>query len=53
MTDCIKEKGGYLYIVFTYRDPKDKKWKHKWVSTGIKAKGNKKLVMAQLDEYRK
>ncbi len=53
MTDCIKEKGGYLYVIFTYCDPKDKQWKHKWVSTGIKAKGNKKLVMAQLDEYRK
>ena len=38
MTGFVQEKKGKLYIVLSYKD--EEKWKVKWISTGLKAKGN-------------
>ena len=48
----LQEKGEYYYIVLSYRDI-NKKRKTKWISTGLKLKGNKKKAEELLLEVRK
>ena len=48
----LQEKGDYYYIVLSYRDINNKR-KTKWISTGLKLKGNKKKAEALLLETRK
>lgn len=49
MTASIHEKKGYLYIVLFYKGSDNEK-KRKWVSTGLKERGNKKKAEALIDE---
>ena len=48
----LQEKGDYYYIVLSYCDINNKR-KTKWISTGLKLKGNKKKAEALLLETRK
>lgn len=55
MTGIVLEKTmksgvSYLYIKLSYKDSSTKKWKSKWVPTGLPAKGNKKQAKAMLPE---
>ncbi len=43
MTGSIHTKNGYLYIVLSYKDTNGKHIE-KWISTGLKEKGNKRSV---------
>ena len=49
MTASIQNKNGFMYVVLCYN--KNGVKKYKWVATGLKEKGNKKLLKAQLDSY--
>lgn len=48
----LQEKKGLLYIVLNLTDEHGKR-KPKWISTGLKVKGNKKRAEALLQEARK
>ena len=50
MTASIQVKNGYLYVILAYKDPSGKR-RRKWVSTGLKEKGNKMYVRTRLEEY--
>ena len=50
MTASIQVKNCYLYVVLAYKDPNGKR-RCKWISTGLKEKGNKMYVRTRLDEY--
>ncbi len=43
MTGSIQTKKGFLYAVISYKDEFGKS-KYKWISTGLKARGNKKAA---------
>lgn len=47
MTGSLREKKGYFYIVFSYKDNLGKH-KQKWMSTGLKVKGNKRRAEKML-----
>jgi hypothetical protein len=47
----LREKKGYFYIVLSIRDENGKP-KSKWLSTGLKVKGNKKKAEAMLIDAR-
>jgi len=47
----LREKKGYFYIVLSIRDENGKP-KPKWLSTGLKVKGNKKKAEAMLIDAR-
>ena len=49
MTAKIHIKNGYLYVVLTYRV--NGEVRRKWISTGIKEKGNKTALKLELDKY--
>lgn len=49
MTGSIQTKNGMLYGVITYTDEGGKK-KHKWISTGLKERGNRKAAKEILDK---
>ncbi len=49
MTAKIYSKNGNLYVVITYR--LNGEIKRKWVSTGLKEKGNKLFLKKELDTY--
>ena len=49
MTAKIHSKNGYLYVVLTYRS--NGEIKRKWVSTGLKEKGNRLALKQELDTY--
>lgn len=49
MTGSIQTKNGMLYGVITYVDEGGKK-KHKWISTGLKERGNRKAAKEILDK---
>ena len=48
----LQVKKGYYYVVLQLQDV-DGKHYSKWISTGLKEKGNKKRAEAQLVEERK
>lgn len=47
MKGTIQEKKGYLYVVINYKDDKNRS-RQKWVSTQLKARGNKKTANAMI-----
>lgn len=49
MTGSIQTKNGMLYGVITYVDEGGKK-KHKWISTGLKERGNRKAAKEIIDK---
>ena len=49
MTGSLREKKGYFYIVFSYKDQNGFR-KQKWVSTGLKVKGNKRKAEKMLHD---
>ena len=49
MTAFIKSKKGNLYVVLRYN--LNGEWKQKWVSTGLKDKGNRNQLRQRLDDY--
>lgn len=49
MNGSIQTKNGMLYGVITYVDEGGKK-KHKWISTGLKERGNRKAAKEILDK---
>ena len=49
MTAHIQIKKGIMYVVLTYYTTEGRK--RKWISTGLKEKGNKMLVKKELDKY--
>ena len=49
MTAHIQVKDGIMYVVLTYYTQNGRK--RKWISTGLKEKGNKMLVKKELDKY--
>lgn len=49
MKGSIQVKNGYLYGVITYTDEAGKP-KHKWISTGLKERGNRKAAKEILDK---
>ena len=48
MTGCVKLKNGYYYAVINYKD-KFGVYKQKWIATGLKERGNKKLAKEFLE----
>ena len=48
----VTEKSGYLYIVLQLKDQNGKR-NQKWISTHIKAKGNKRRAEEMLQKLRK
>lgn len=52
MNVTLHTKKGYLYGVVTYRDEGGVK-RHKWISTGLKERGNKKEAKAIAEEAAK
>lgn len=44
----LQEKAGYWYCVITYKSKSEGKPKSKWMSTGLKSKGNKKRAEERL-----
>lgn len=48
----LQEKRGYYYIILGYTD-QNGKWASKWISTGLKTKGNKKKAEDMLSEARR
>ena len=49
MTGSLQIKNGIFYIVTSEKE--EGKWKHKWVSTGLTAKGNKRKAEELLRQY--
>ena len=49
MTASIQTKKGFMYVVLCYYVNGEKHLK--WISTGLKEKGNKKFLKSQLDDY--
>ena len=49
MTAFIKSKKGNLYVVLRYN--LNGEWKQKWISTGLKDKGNRNQLKQRLDDY--
>lgn len=49
MNGSIQVKKGFLYGVITYTDEAGKP-KHKWISTGLKERGNRKAAKEILDK---
>lgn len=49
MTGSIQVKNGYLYAVIQYKDEAEKK-KYKWISTGLKERGNRKAAKEILEK---
>lgn len=49
MTAFIKAKKGNLYVVLRYSIKGE--WKQKWISTGLKDKGNRNQLKKRLDDY--
>jgi len=49
MSANIQVKKGYMYVVLSYTI--NGEWHHKWISTGLKAKGNRSLLKKDLDQY--
>lgn len=49
MTGSIQVKKGYLYAVISYKDEVGKT-KYKWISTGLKERGNRKAAKEILDK---
>ncbi len=49
MTAHIQEKNGILQVVLTYYTHEGRQ--RKWISTGLKAKGNRMFVKKELDKY--
>ncbi len=49
MTASIQTKKGFMYVVLCYYVNGEKHLK--WLSTGLKEKGNKKFLKSQLDDY--
>ncbi len=49
MTGTLKVKNGVYYAVINYKDDFGK-YKQKWISTGLKERGNKKQAQRFLDE---
>ena len=55
MTGTVQKKKGasgkeYLYIILSYKDPMTFKRKQKSISTGLKAKGNKRKAETLIPE---
>src|SRR5574344_3075777 len=49
MTGSLKVKNGVYYAVINYKDNYEK-YKQKWITTGLKERGNKKEAQRFLDE---
>lgn len=47
----LQEKKGYYYVVLSYKDENGKKVV-KYISTGLKVKGNKRRAEAELARIR-
>ena len=56
MTGSLKVKNGIYYAVINYKDNYGK-YKQKWITTGLKERGNKKeaqkFLKEQLDKFNK
>lgn len=50
MTGSLQIKNDRYYMVISYKDPSGKH-KNKWVSTGLKTKGNKSAARAMLNKW--
>ena len=48
VTGSVQIKKGMLYLVLRYKDADTGKWDTKWKSTGLKAKGNKRMVEREM-----
>ena len=51
ISGCLTEKKGYWYILLSLKNEMGER-RQKWISTGIKSPGNKKLVEEMLYEKR-
>lgn len=49
MNGSLQVKNGYLYAVINYKDEAGKT-KYKWISTGLKERGNRKVAKEILDK---
>ncbi len=58
MTGCLTTKTlpsgrEYYYVVLKYKDPDTKKWKSKYVGTGLVTRNNKKNATKLIDVFKK
>ena len=52
VTASLQIKRNIYQVVLSYKDNNGER-KQKWISTGISAKGNKRLANAKLEEIKK
>lgn len=46
MTASVFDKNGYWYIILKYQI--NGEWKQKWIPTGLKIRGNKKIAQSMI-----